>query len=73
MKIIPTILIYLLLIIIDRKELKRNKQKMKGFLVYYSLLSFGFIISVLLAVDKAPPSPAEIIDNIIIFLMNRGG
>ena len=43
---------------------------MKVFFIYSTILSIGFIISLLIAIDKAPPSPAVYIEKIIDVFRN---
>lgn len=57
--------IYIVTLVFDFSQLNDFQNKLKGFIVYSVLLSFGFFISVLLALDKQPISPSEIIERIV--------
>lgn len=62
---IGLIAFFLIIILIDLRGLLKTDQKVKTIIVYFSLIITGFIISLLQIIDKAPVSPAVIIENMI--------
>lgn len=64
------ILAYIFIVILDIKELMKIKQnKIITFTIYVILIFSGLTIFFLLVVDKAPISPAIIIEDIIQKIM----
>lgn len=55
---------FILLGIFDMKTVLKGKGK-KTYVLYFSLLVIGFIIQLLLVIDKVPISPAIIIEKIV--------
>ncbi len=62
--LIPLIIAFVLIIIIDYYSILRSKAR-KLYIVYFLLLSIGFVINLLLIMDKAPISPAVIIERMV--------
>lgn len=70
--VIQIIIAFLFILLLDLKELLKMKgNKTRVFIVYGLLLFSGFIISYLLAVDKAPTSPAIFIEKTIKLILGR--
>jgi len=66
------IAVFLIIAFIDIRDLLQVKSnKIVAFLVYGLLFFSGALLSYLLAIDKAPISPAVIIDKIIGFILGR--
>lgn len=62
--VILLIISFILLGIFDIKTVLKGKRK-KTYVLYFSLLMIGFIIQLLLVIDKVPISPTIIIEKIV--------
>jgi len=56
---------FLVVILIDIRHLLRSNKKFKTAILYFTLMTMSFIISLLLVIDRAPTSPAIIIEKIV--------
>ncbi len=66
------IAVFLIIACLDVREfLQTNSNKFLAIMIYSLLLLSGLCLSYLLAVDKAPTSPAVIIDKIIDLILRR--
>jgi len=61
--------VYLLIFLLDLKVLIEERRETKALAAYFILLSLGFVISLLQIIDKAPPSPAHIIEKAVKFVL----
>ena len=61
--VIGLICIFIVVILVDYPSLTKADKKTNS--TYFLLLILGFTISVLQIIDKAPPSPAIIIEEIV--------
>lgn len=59
------IVAYILMLLVDFPSLFKEKGRKKIFMVYLSLVTIGFTISLLQIIDKAPPSPAIYIEKVV--------
>lgn len=71
MMIVGLIIIFGIVILIDLHDLLNSDQRLKAGLIYVVLLGSGFIISFLQLIDRAPTSPAIVIENLINILLGR--
>ncbi|SJZ91091.1 hypothetical protein SAMN02745118_02173 [Selenihalanaerobacter shriftii] len=58
-----------IIILIDRPRILEVNDKKRISIIYYTLISMGFIINFLLIIDKAPTSPAIIIKKIVKYVL----
>ncbi len=66
MKIFGIIAIFIMLIMIDIPTIiKKTSGKLKYLIVYSFIITIGFTISVLQAIEKTPTSPSKAIEFII--------
>ncbi|QVK18389.1 hypothetical protein KHQ81_01345 [Mycoplasmatota bacterium] len=69
--VVALIGVFLLVIIIDISGLMKTNQRLKTMIVYFTLLTLGFIISLLQVIDKKPVSPSIIIEKIVKYFIAR--
>lgn len=67
--IIGLIAAFCIVLLIDIPGLLKTNNRIKTTIVYIFLIAAGFTISLLLVTDKAPVSPAKIIENIVKFIL----
>jgi NADH:ubiquinone oxidoreductase subunit H len=66
MKIFAIMALFLLLMLVDLpKIIKKTSGKLKYLIVYGFIITLGFTISLLQAIEKAPTSPAKTIEFIV--------
>lgn len=65
LKVFGVIGAFLVIILVDIFTILKTDKRKKTVLLYSALMLMGFIISILLALDKAPTSPAVIIGDVI--------
>jgi len=63
--IIGLIIGFIVVLSIDFPILSKQKRKVKVLVSYITLLSVGFIMSLLQIIHKAPPSPITYIEKIV--------
>ncbi|MCG8515406.1 MAG: hypothetical protein MI740_14805 [Halanaerobiales bacterium] len=59
------ILAFIMIVLIDLRELLKTDHRIKTMLIYFFLLSVGFTISLLQIIDRAPTSPTVIIEKVV--------
>ena len=59
------ILAFIVIVLIDLRELLKTDHRIKTMLIYFFLLSVGFTISLLQIIDRAPTSPTVIIEKVV--------
>ncbi len=59
------ILAFIIIVLIDLRELLKTDHRIKTMLIYFFLLSVGFTISLLQIIDRAPTSPTVIIEKVV--------
>jgi len=69
--IIGLIAIFGVVVLIDLPGLLKTNQRAKTMIVYFFLLSAGLTISILQLLDKAPVSPAKVIEKMVKFVVLR--
>lgn len=62
---------FLLIVFIDYTDLLKANRKYLAFTIYGLLILSGFTVSMLLLIDKAPVSPAVIIEKLINLILGR--
>lgn len=70
--IIGVIAAFAIIILIDRPVLNKTNKKIKTSIVYFSILTIAFILSLLQVIGKPPTSPSVVIEEIVKSIM-RGG
>lgn len=63
--VIGLIAIFVIIILIDIPGILKTNKKIKTMVIYFFLMAAGFVISLLLIIDKAPTSPSKIIERIV--------
>jgi hypothetical protein len=69
--IIGLIAIFSVIGFIDLPGLLKTNQRVKTMIVYFFLLAAGLTISILQLLEKAPVSPAKIIEKMVKFIVLR--
>lgn len=69
--IIVLIAIFGVVVLIDLPGLLKTNQRANTMIVYFFLLSAGLTISILQLLDKAPVSPAKVIEKMVKFVVLR--
>lgn len=69
--VIGLIAIFIVVILIDYNVLSNTNKKERAIITYAFLMFLGFVISLLQIIDKAPPSPAIIIEQIVSTIVKR--
>lgn len=69
--VIGLIAIFIVVVLIDYRTLSNTNKKEKVIIIYIFLMFLGFVISLLQIIDKAPPSPAIIIEKIVGTIVKR--
>lgn len=70
--IIYLIILFLIIILVDLRHLLKKENMIKYMLLYFFLLAIGFTISLFEILDKAPTSPAIIIEKIVKYVVPGG-
>ena len=63
--VIGLVVIFIVVFLIDYSSLLNTNKNKKMLITYAFLMILGFTISLLQIIDKAPPSPAIIIESIV--------
>ncbi len=63
--VIALIIVFILIIMVDISGLIKTNKRLKTMIVYFSLITMGFVISLLQVIDKKPVSPSVIIEKIV--------
>lgn len=71
LKLVGLVIAFSIIIFIDLNKLQSADKYKKAIGVYFVILTFGFVLGLLLIIDKAPPSPATYIENAIDILLSR--
>ncbi|MFT9495393.1 hypothetical protein [Anaerosolibacter sp.] len=70
MFVILLIIGFFFVILFDAWSLLKTNQKKKTIIIYGVLIFTGFLMSLLQVIDKAPPSPVVLIENIVRIFIN---
>ncbi|MGI5922098.1 MAG: hypothetical protein ACOX6I_10225 [Syntrophomonadaceae bacterium] len=65
MRVLGLIVLFGALVLIDLRGLLETNQRHKTMAIYFFLIAVGLTLSILVAVDQAPPSPAVVMERII--------
>lgn len=71
MDVISIITVFCIIIGIDLNRLSKVKNVKRTMFIYFTILIVSFTISLLQAIDKAPPSPAIYIEKTIDSFLSR--
>lgn len=69
--VISLIFVFGIIISIDLNSLLNSQNAKKNMIVYFTILIFGFAISLLQTIDKAPASPTIYIEKAIDSILSR--
>lgn len=56
---------FIVVILIDIRHLLNSNNRMKTGILYFTLMTMSFVLSLLLVMGRAPTSPAIIIEKIV--------
>ena len=70
--VLGLIVAFSIVVLIDLPGLYKANNKRTTALAYFFLLVTGFVICLLLVMDKVPTSPAIIIEKMVKFVLLRG-
>ncbi len=65
MQVFGLIVIFAIVVLFDLTGLMKTNNRTKSMVVYFSLIALGLTFSLLYVIDKAPSSPAVIMERII--------
>ncbi|MDF2545362.1 MAG: hypothetical protein K0R93_260 [Anaerosolibacter sp.] len=70
MPVLALILAFFIVLALDFRSLLKTNHKVRTWIIYFGLLSIGFLMSLLQAIDKAPPSPVVLIEKVVRMFIN---
>jgi hypothetical protein len=64
-KLLKIILAITIVVLINLRELLHSKPRGRIMGIYFSVIAISLLLGILINIDKAPPSPNEIIVNFV--------
>lgn len=70
-QILGLVAVISIIILIDLVEFRNKNMAGRAIVIYGMTLTFGLVISILLVIDKTPPSPAIYIEKAVNMILLR--